>query len=94
MTFDQILRDDEPLAIEARLREFGADSIERVHFYAAHGRVLLQLANGDDVDLASSAATHLANALSLARRFHPECVADIKVDLYLAEHVIATRRAI
>ena len=76
---------------EALLDEIEVGVIERLCLYAAHGRALLQLADNSDVDLASAAATRLADALSLARKHFPEGVVDIKLDLCRAEHVIALR---
>jgi hypothetical protein len=77
---------------ESLLDETEADAVERVHLHDAHGRALLQLADEDDVQTASAAAHRLAIALSLARRYIPERVAGIKLELCRAEHVIAIQR--
>ena len=77
---------------ELLLDEIAIGTVDRLLLYAAHGRVLLQLAGGGDVDLASAAAVRLANSLSLARKYLPEHVAEIKLDLCRAEHIIAARR--
>lgn len=77
---------------EALLDEAAATVLERVHVHHAHGRTLLRLADGSDVELAAAAASRLASALSLARRHAPERVAGIKLELCRAEHVIAVRQ--
>jgi hypothetical protein len=76
---------------EALLDEAPATVVERVHVHHAHGRILLRLAGGSDVELAAAAVTRLAGALSLARSHIPERVAGIKLELCRAEHVIAIR---
>jgi hypothetical protein len=77
---------------EALLDEADTDAVERVSLLDSHGRALLQLAEDDDVELASAAAHRLATALSLARQHIPERVAGIKLELCRAEHVIAVQR--
>jgi len=77
---------------EALLGETETSALERVHLHDAHGRALLQLAEEDDVELASAAAHRLATALTLARQHIPERVASIKLELCRAEHVIALQR--
>ena len=77
---------------EELLDQAEASPLERVHLHDAHGRALLQLAEEDDVELASAAAHRLATALSLARRHIPERVAAIKLELCRAEHVVTVQR--
>lgn len=78
---------------EVLLDETETSALERVHLHDAHGRALLQLAEEDDVELASAAAQRLATALSLARQHIPERVAAIKLELCRAEHVIAMQQS-
>jgi hypothetical protein len=77
---------------EELLDETEPDAVERVHLLDAHGRALLQLAEENDAETASAAAHRLATALSLARRYIPERVAGIKLELCRAERQIAMLR--
>jgi hypothetical protein len=77
---------------ESLLDAADACPAERVHLLEGHGRTLLLLAEDEDVDLAAAAAQRLAQALALARRYQPERVACVKLELFRAEHVLAMRR--
>ncbi len=77
---------------ETLLKIVEVDAVERVQLHRAYGSTLLRLCDGCNVELAAAAATHLADALSLARSHIPEHVANIKLELCRAEHVIALRQ--
>ena len=53
---------------------------------------LLELAAGSDMELASEAAARLSGALELARKHMPVGVANIKYELFRAEHTVAQLR--
>ena len=70
-----------------------AQAHELMNLKHGYGCTLLELAAGRDMDLASEAATRLSGALALARKHMPVGVANIKYELFRAEHTLAQLRA-
>jgi hypothetical protein len=66
-----------------------AQADELMKLKHGYGCALLELAAGSNIELATEAATRLSSALSLARKHMPVGVANIKYELFRAEHTIA-----
>jgi hypothetical protein len=69
-----------------------ADVYELMQLKHQFGIALLKLANETNAELAAEAAARLSTALSLARKHMPVGVASIKLELFRAEHTVATLR--
>ena len=69
-----------------------AQAHELMNLKHGYGCALLELAAGSNADLASEAATRLSGALALARKHMPVGVANIKYELFRAEHTVAQLR--
>jgi len=69
-----------------------ANPVENVHLDFVCGSTLLTLAEQEDDRFASAAASRLADALTLARRYVPAEVPAIKWQLCRAEHLVAMGR--
>lgn len=65
---------------------------ELMNLKHGYGCALLELAAGSNADLASEAAARLSSALALARKHMPVGVANIKYELFRAEHTVAQLR--
>ena len=63
-----------------------------MHLKHGYGCTLLELAAGSNMDLATEAAARLSSALDLARKHMPVGVANIKYELFRAEHTVAQLR--
>lgn len=64
------------------------DACELLDLTHRYGSTLYKLSEGENETLARAAARHLGTALALARRHRPVGVADIKLDLFRAEHAV------
>ncbi|HEX9182726.1 MAG TPA: hypothetical protein VF876_05640 [Burkholderiales bacterium] len=69
-----------------------AHAQELMNLKHGYGCALLELAAGRDMALASEAAARLSGALALARKYMPVGVANIKYELFRAEHTVAQLR--
>lgn len=69
-----------------------AQAHELMSLKHGYGCTLLELAAGSNMDLATEAATRLSSALELARKHRPVGVANIKYELFRAEHTVAQLR--
>ena len=70
-----------------------AQAHELVSLKHGYGCTLLELAAGSNMELATEAAARLSSALALARKHMPVGVANIKYELFRAEHTLAQLRA-
>lgn len=66
------------------------DEVDLLELNQRFGRTLFVLSDGSDHALATAAARHLGTALALARKHRPDGVAEIKLDLFRAEHAVVT----
>ena len=66
---------------------------ELMNLKHGYGCTLLELAAGSNMELATEAAARLSSALALARKHMPVGVANIKYELFRAEHTLAQLRA-
>lgn len=82
-------------AIATELDALGrsAGEVELLELNQRFGRTLFALSAGADHALATAAARHLGTALALARKHRPDGVAEIKLDLFRAEHAAVTLAA-
>jgi hypothetical protein len=64
------------------------DATELLDLKYRFGSTLYKLSQGENEKLAQAAARHLGTALALARKHRPVGVADIKFDLFRAEHAV------
>jgi hypothetical protein len=64
------------------------DATELLDLKHRFGSTLYKLSEGENEKLARAAARHLGTALALARKHRPVGVADIKLDLFRAEHAV------
>jgi hypothetical protein len=69
-----------------------AQAQELMNLKHGYGCALLELSAGSNMDLASEAAARLSGALELARKHMPVGVANIKYELFRAEHTVAQLR--
>jgi len=69
-----------------------AQADELMNLKRGYGCTLLELAAGSNMELASEAAARLSSALALARKHMPVGVANIKYELFRAEHTVAQLR--
>ena len=70
-----------------------AQAQELMNLKHGYGCTLLELSAGSNMDLASEAAARLSGALELARKHMPVGVANIKYELFRAEHTVAQLRS-
>ena len=70
-----------------------AQAQELMNLKHGYGCTLLELSAGSNMDLASEAAARLSGALELARKYMPVGVANIKYELFRAEHTVAQLRS-
>ena len=69
-----------------------AQAHELMNLKRGYGCTLLELAAGSNAELAAEAAARLSSALALARKHMPVGVANIKYELFRAEHTVAQLR--
>lgn len=79
-------------AAEAAAARAEADAHEVMQLKHQYGMTLLKLAADTNAELAAEAANRLSTALALARKHMPVGVASIKLELFRAEHTVATLR--
>jgi hypothetical protein len=88
-----MMRDVGHAQVEALLPQAASmDPVDNVHLDFVCGSTLLTLAEQDNDQFASAAASRLADALMLARRHVPAEVPAIKWQLCRAEHLVAMGR--
>jgi hypothetical protein len=73
---------------EALADSVPVDVVELLDLKHKFGSTLFKLSAGEDAELAAAAARHLSTALALARKHRPVGVAEIKLDLFRAEHAV------
>lgn len=86
----RLMQSADPAQIDSELPEPESnDPVESVRRNFVYGSTLLALAQKTNEHFAAVAAARLASALALARRFLPQEIPAIKLQLCRAEHLVA-----